>query len=535
MPVINADVRWKKGPKERLPVLEPGVPAYTTDTKEAFVGTPTGNIQLAKQEAIEQVNERFDEIAKVNVNVEVEAARGGEQTLGDRLNGFTTELAQITFDSGVAYVSKFYRDLQETDDNGRLQRAIDSLPNGGKVVLPNKTLSITGVVVPQGIILEGVSSESSKLYNTGISPAIKISGTVGDNLTHVILRDFAIEGNNINSGHGIDCSYATNLVILENLDVTYNDEGLHTENSWTIRATNCRFQWNRNDGVDLRNATNNVLFVGCYINFNYGNGFYSNGNDVVSLVDCDIEGNRKNGVLNVGGNAFNIVRGYYEQNGQLNDAINKYADIEIGTSAFPCKFASVGYAFINSKLAEYSLHVVGVTVMETRRNTILQAQNGTTTKGIYVEVGADRFISEYDHLGTGLSYTDLSNGDRITREFNNKYTKKTKGNIIHQLDRGDDTRILSQRLLSNGVIKGSLELDPNTNDMVFARWTGTAGSEVYKEYMRLKQQGLVAQFLGAIQPPTLSEVDAPNGTFFTHIGDGKLKFKDGNGVVNPLY
>ncbi|MEH7251893.1 SGNH/GDSL hydrolase family protein [Neobacillus niacini] len=94
MPIIKADIQWKKGPKARLPQLEIGVPAITTDTLEPFVGSPNGNIQLAKQDAVEQVNQRINDIAKVNANVEVQGARGTFPVLGDRLESLSSSVAQ---------------------------------------------------------------------------------------------------------------------------------------------------------------------------------------------------------------------------------------------------------------------------------------------------------------------------------------------------------------------------------------------------------------------------------------------------------
>lgn len=457
--------------------------------------------------------------------------------LPEELDTLNEQLADITTDSSIAYAEKFPLIVPEANDNARLQRAIDSLTNGGRVVLGGKTYNITGLSIPSNVILEGSGTNATILYNNSTNDAITISGALGSEKKHIFIRDLTIKGNNVDSGHGINATYATNLVILENVDVIYNNKGFNASNSWTIRADKCRFQWNRDQGVDIRNATNNAVFRDCIISFNYGHGFYTYGNDSVALIECDVEGNRKHGVFGEGGNVLNIEGGYYEQNGQLTDATNKYSDIEIGSATYPCKFVSVRYAYVNSKLAEYGIHVVGATVMETRRNDIVQAISGTTTKGIYIEAtNIDRFSSEYDNLGTNMTFTDLSGkGQRITYDSSNKRTRKSTGNVIEQLDRGSDASVLSQRFLSNGALRGSVDLEATSNDLVFGRYQGSAGSETYKEYGRFKQTGLVFRVENGFElKPAASGSISTNNTFFVDSADNVLKFKDNAGIVKVV-
>lgn len=76
-------IRFRRGQENKLPTLLEGEPGFTTDTKKLFVGSATGNIELAKQTDLD------------SANAEVLAARGGEVTLGARLDNVTSELAQI--------------------------------------------------------------------------------------------------------------------------------------------------------------------------------------------------------------------------------------------------------------------------------------------------------------------------------------------------------------------------------------------------------------------------------------------------------
>jgi hypothetical protein len=48
-----AEIRFQRGPESRLPLLDNGEPAITTDTKKLFFGTPSGNVELAKKEDVD--------------------------------------------------------------------------------------------------------------------------------------------------------------------------------------------------------------------------------------------------------------------------------------------------------------------------------------------------------------------------------------------------------------------------------------------------------------------------------------------------
>jgi hypothetical protein len=142
----------KRGVKGNLPTLEEGEPGYTTDTKEVFIGTSELNVQLAKQadvnslsEGLSQTNNRFDDLKLVDANAEILDARGGELTLGERLDkssvimdGLTTSLSdkasQGSLDNIAISIEKFPRQGTELDDTARFTRALNSLPaNGGTI------------------------------------------------------------------------------------------------------------------------------------------------------------------------------------------------------------------------------------------------------------------------------------------------------------------------------------------------------------------------------------------------------------------
>ncbi|SFC63938.1 hypothetical protein [Clostridium uliginosum] len=57
-------IQIKRGLKVNLPVLNVGEPAFTTDTKEFFIGDGLSNIEFAKQSNLETTNTHLKEIVK---------------------------------------------------------------------------------------------------------------------------------------------------------------------------------------------------------------------------------------------------------------------------------------------------------------------------------------------------------------------------------------------------------------------------------------------------------------------------------------
>jgi hypothetical protein len=52
--MANDEIRFQRGPENRLPLLDNGEPAITTDTGKLFYGTPSGNVEVPKKKDIER-------------------------------------------------------------------------------------------------------------------------------------------------------------------------------------------------------------------------------------------------------------------------------------------------------------------------------------------------------------------------------------------------------------------------------------------------------------------------------------------------
>jgi len=80
-------IKLKRGVEANLPTLDVGEPAFTTDTKKPFIGSDTGNVELATKEQINSLDAELDAIvANATVDSEVILARDGNASLDARLD-----------------------------------------------------------------------------------------------------------------------------------------------------------------------------------------------------------------------------------------------------------------------------------------------------------------------------------------------------------------------------------------------------------------------------------------------------------------
>ena len=87
---MSNKIQIKRGLKANLPVLNEGEPAFTTDTKEFFVGDGTNNIEFAKQEDLELINNQVSDL-----NFQTAGGTGTAITL--KINQIITNGLAVTF------------------------------------------------------------------------------------------------------------------------------------------------------------------------------------------------------------------------------------------------------------------------------------------------------------------------------------------------------------------------------------------------------------------------------------------------------
>lgn len=233
----------------------------------------SGMIKRLSDNIDERIDEKFKNFIEDNVSDgEILDARGGERTLGDRLDRFDSQLAHIA--NNIIYMDSYPRLENEDDDTKRFVRAIEDLPNGGVINLSNKTYEVKTVSLKSNITIKGVGDKSiikqvndSPMYNHPIEI---------NNCKNVKLENFKLEGNRNNQTnikHGIYLLIVDNVKIENVVVENVNGEGLMVGYSGylakNININNCTFK---------NNARNEVALIYCdNVNFN---------NCIIDGVDC---------------------------------------------------------------------------------------------------------------------------------------------------------------------------------------------------------------------------------------------------------
>ncbi|WP_136524635.1 right-handed parallel beta-helix repeat-containing protein [Geomonas ferrireducens] len=352
-----------------------------------------------------------------------------------------------------------------------------------KQITVTKTIRIVGAGMNSGI------------YNlTGAnSSALYFNGSAWPGCNRSVLSNFKIEGNGTTSGHGIWVHNSAAWMHFENVYLTGNHHGYYC------------------DGTD--GTAFSQRFVNCYAKANYGNGFYENTtgnpNPASEFIHCQAESN----VIGIewSSSQLNIIGGVYETNvinemylhgtatlmgvyfeeskgpvGYGNNAMLRVAGY--GTVVSGCKFA------INATQNIRCIHYESFTIVENN------AFNGSTPAGsIGIYNGSRGQIYTGSRILANISnavatYSSLGTAETTFADISGNYTfpsVTSKGAVTAA------THILMNGTLTNGT--------PGTNN----------GNQI--------KMGMC---------PAGS---AANYSIFVDSADGKLKYKDGGGVVNLLY
>jgi hypothetical protein len=271
------------------PSLNGSLPADETTLVIANETLLTESIEKSEQ-AMARVDELITQVPQPS---EVVDARGGEVTLGSRLNNLSSSLAQNTSDitQNRKYVSVLKYGAKGdgiTDDTDAIEAAILA-SNGIPVMFPgfNPTFLITRPLEFDFYIeLVGVGGSIRNIYNGKQSlPKIKYTGTG----TFLKINGITVDPNKNHPGG----SKLSNLTI----------EG--------TSAAGCAIKVNERDCAltEMRNVTFENVFV-----YNFTNGWAFELHEVYSpiLINCNVQ-NCGGTVLNVGSHATTFIGGSYEQ------------------------------------------------------------------------------------------------------------------------------------------------------------------------------------------------------------------------------
>lgn len=221
-----------------------------------------------------------------------------------------------------------------TDDAPVIQAALDaaSTATGGKVVLPAGVIKIqSGLTIPAGSILEGVSSQHAGAFGTRILKDGNFDGiTVGQG---AVLRDLKIDGDTGNGGDGVYVMYGRSLV----QNVFSNGHGgvgirvggkdpatAHNTNLWRLIHVTARS--NTSHGVYVHHAfspteANGGLALGVDAGGNGGDGVFVDNAISNNFYGVSSQGNTGYGVRFGASASRNYFEGPYVENNTAGGAV----------------------------------------------------------------------------------------------------------------------------------------------------------------------------------------------------------------------
>lgn len=233
---------------------------------------------------------------------------------------------------GVANVKDFGAKGNGTnDDSNAIQRAIDSLPNGGQVFFPSGEYRITKVLLINSNFLNimGVG-RTSIIRNTGKTSSLRFKNSQRFSIT-----ELAINGNGGAYGEGATNQNAIELVNshhgkLTNVFIEYNGgHAIYTrDGQWCLYLNSCYISQNGGDGLNSITDTrqensgqngNNVSVINTTIANNAGHGIDWAAASL-NVTGSVFEWNKKTGICLDAESSYqsvygaNIVGNYFENN-----------------------------------------------------------------------------------------------------------------------------------------------------------------------------------------------------------------------------
>lgn len=232
-------IQFKRGLKANLPVLKEGEPAFTKDTKEFFVGSPDGNVQLAGKEEVSTLSNQI----------------GNQSGLPSWLVKSLYEVAKMHDD----YIRQHAVNVRQppynakgdgiNNDKSIIQQAISDLAGkSGIIYIPDGTYayptSSLPITVPSNVRLIG----SGTKLTGDVASMISITGS------EVVISGITFE--NTKASGAVTINFASNV---NNISITNNKflgSGTQAVNIATIGIKGIYIANNVFDGVRYGVLTN---------------------------------------------------------------------------------------------------------------------------------------------------------------------------------------------------------------------------------------------------------------------------------------
>lgn len=179
-----------------------------------------------------------------------------------------------------------------SDDSAALQRAIDSLKDGGALFFPKGRYSFSQtLILPSNIRLQGDAKSSTVLLYQGTDKAIVSGERKGRAITgsyYITIENLTLQGAN-DSGTGL--YLATRYLTVNNATISHFGTGIDCHYSWTNKFYNVSLFYNNVafQGGSFLNANSfvNCIFSTGQIAVTFRQGWN------VSFVGCQFEGYRE--------------------------------------------------------------------------------------------------------------------------------------------------------------------------------------------------------------------------------------------------
>jgi hypothetical protein len=269
-------IKIKRGLSATMPVLYDGQPAFTEDTKELWIGTPSGNVSVTNG----AVNDLVGEFNTLLSPATLDSFKKQSLDLNTLKMGYVdNKLSQLQINV------KSYGALGNgvTDDTQAIRNAILAVPVGGILYFPYGTYMISGILTfPDNRSYIGSSWGSTIKQINGCNLAQMINFGAEDKLHYnYLFKDLQIDGNRDTNSNtvGIYMFGMVNSMLyrvrVQNCGGTgYFLEGNSTLHSSTNHFIDCWGFQNTGYGVYFSGASEDNHIIGGDFGANWNSALY---------------------------------------------------------------------------------------------------------------------------------------------------------------------------------------------------------------------------------------------------------------------
>lgn len=212
MTVIIDKVQFKRGPESRVPHLDIGEPLVTKDTEKFFIGFPSGNVEIAKQSAVDGITSNLAEKADIS-----DLLLKADKTITDNIQ---TQVSSLS--SGAPKAVSLVGQMTDTTKNYVYTGSETGYTAGNWYYWNGSTWTSGGVYQGTSIADDSVTLRKSSFHN--IQKYKNLAYDVVKNVIGVeqYMEQFTTTGTSLNDSFGtsVNLSVGNYLVFL---DLTFTD------------------------------------------------------------------------------------------------------------------------------------------------------------------------------------------------------------------------------------------------------------------------------------------------------------------------